>query len=115
MTKKVILSGALLLLVSFAGYAQCAMCKAAAEESVKHDPNSVAKGLNTGIIFLMTIPYVVVGIIFRKELIQVVRNLRNREKTPFNKRAMGNMTFALTFITCAVILFVFFISFYQPA
>ena len=114
MCRKLIFLAAFLFLLSWAGYAQCAMCKAAAETSVEHNPNSVAKGLNTGILFLMTIPYVVVGLIFRKELGQVIRNLRSKEKTPFNKKALGKMTFALTFITCAVILFAFFITFYEP-
>lgn len=114
MNKKAIYTAALLLLSAYAAYSQCAMCKAAAESSVANNPNSVAKGLNTGIMFLMTIPYVVVAIIFRKELVQLIRNIGNKEKTPFNKKKLGNMTFALTFITCAVVLFVFFISFYKP-
>ena len=104
-----------LLLLPTADFSQCAMCKAAAESSIENNPNSVAKGLNSGIIFLLTLPYVVVSIIFRKELLQLIKNIGSKEKTPFNKKALSKMTFALTFITCTVILFIFFISFYKPA
>lgn len=96
-------------------FAQCAMCKAAAESSLKDDPNSIARGLNKGILFLMGIPYLVVAIIFRKELVQFIKNLRNKEKTPINKKSLGRLTFTLTFITCAVVLFILFISIYKPA
>ena len=104
------------LLLSFAVntvYSQCAMCKAAAEASIKANPKSVAKGLNKGILFLMTVPYVVVGIIFRKELAQFVKNLRYKEKSAINKKSLGKLTFAITFVTCAMVLFAVFISFYR--
>ena len=90
------------------------MCKAAAESSLENNPNGIAKGLNKGILFLMAFPYIIVGIIFRKELAQFVRNLRNKEKTAINKKSLEKLTFAITFITCAVIVFVLFISIYKP-
>ncbi|MHB8261185.1 MAG: hypothetical protein ACYDCN_11430 [Bacteroidia bacterium] len=93
--------------------AQCAMCKAAAESDLKNNPNSVAKGLNTGILFLMVIPYLIVGVIFRKDIAQFFKNIGNKEKTPFNKARLNNLTFLLTFISCTVILFIIFISFYK--
>jgi len=37
--------------------AQCAMCSVNAEQSVKNG-NSQGKGLNTGILYLLAIPYV---------------------------------------------------------
>ena len=104
----------LLLLMPTANFSQCAMCKAAAESSVKANPKSVAKGLNTGILFLMCIPYIAVGLIFRKELGQFAKNFRSKEKSPINKKSLSKLTFALTFITCTLILFVVFISFYKP-
>lgn len=97
-----------------AAYSQCAMCKAAAESAAEANPNSVAKGLNKGILFLMAIPYLVVAIIFRKELAQFFKNIRNKEKTPFNKKDLHKLTFALTFVTCAAILFTVFIIFFKP-
>lgn len=114
MNKKVIYTIAIIGLTAYAAYSQCAMCKAAAESDAANNPNSVAKGLNKGIMLLLTIPYTVVGIIFRKELVQLIRNIRNKEKTPFSKKNLSKMTFALTFITCAVVLFAFFITFYKP-
>jgi amino acid permease len=101
------------LLFAGTAYSQCAMCKAAAESSIQNDPNAIAKGLNKGILFLMGIPYLVVAIIFRKELSQFVKNLRNKEKTAINKKSLEKLTFAITFITCAVVLFILFISIYK--
>jgi len=102
------------LLVSVGAYSQCAMCKAAAESDLQNNPNSVAQGLNTGILFLMFIPYLIVGVIFRKDIFIFFRNIGSKEKTPFNKKSLSNLTFLLTFISCTVILFAIFISFYKP-
>lgn len=94
-------------------YSQCAMCKAAAESDLEHNPDSIAHGLNKGILFLMAIPYIVVGIIFRNEIRQFFHNIRFKEKNPINKKRLSNLTFALTFISCAVLLFIMFISIYK--
>ena len=40
--------------------AQCAMCRAVLESSGE---NSMAEGINDGIVYLMAIPYVVVGVL----------------------------------------------------
>jgi hypothetical protein len=40
--------------------AQCAMCKAVAESS---SGNTAAKGLNTGILFLMFMPYLMMAVV----------------------------------------------------
>lgn len=114
MNRKVLFTIFILVVSAYAAYSQCAMCKAAAESDAANNPNSVAKGLNKGIMLLLGLPYIVVGIIFRKELTQLFHNIRNKERTPFNKKSLSKMTFALTFITCTVILFIFFISFYKP-
>jgi hypothetical protein len=97
----------------FDSSAQCAMCKAAAESDARNNPHSIAKGLNTGILFLMVIPYLAVGIIFRKDIAQLVKNMRSKEKTPFNKKNLGKFTFAITFVTCLVVLFAIFITYSQ--
>lgn len=93
--------------------AQCAMCKAAAESDMKNNPNSMAQSLNKGILFLMSIPYIIVGIIFRKDIVAFFQNFGNKDKTLLNKKRLSNLTFLLTFITCATILFVVFISAYK--
>lgn len=47
--------------------AQCAMCRAVLESN---GDNSVAEGINNGIVYLMAIPYILVGalifIVYRK-------------------------------------------------
>jgi len=40
--------------------AQCAMCTISAEQGVKNG-NTQAKGLNTGVLYLMAIPYLLIG------------------------------------------------------
>lgn len=67
-----------LLFVAMPADAQCAMCKQAAETSMKTDPNSVARGLNKGILYLMAVPYVLIGFIFRKQLFAAWRKVRGR-------------------------------------
>jgi hypothetical protein len=41
--------------------AQCAMCRAVLESEGN---NAVAEGVNNGIVYLMAIPYVLVGVLF---------------------------------------------------
>lgn len=53
--------------------AQCAMCKQAAESSMKSNPNSMARSLNSGILYLMAVPYLLIAFIFRKQLVQLWR------------------------------------------
>lgn len=57
----------LVLLLPSEAEAQCAMCRAVLESG---DDQEVAKGLNNGIIYLMAVPYVLIGalgyIIYRK-------------------------------------------------
>ena len=50
--------------------AQCAMCRAALESE---SDNSQAEGINNGIVYLMAIPYVLVGGLFYF----IYRKLRN--------------------------------------
>ena len=53
--------------------AQCAMCKQAAETSLKSNPNSRARSLNSGILYLMAVPYLMLCFIFRKQIAQLWR------------------------------------------
>ena len=50
-----------LMLVPLASQAQCAMCRAVLESG---DNNAVAEGINNGIVYLMAIPYILVGVVF---------------------------------------------------
>lgn len=58
------------LLISTDVEAQCAMCRAALESE---SDNSQAEGINNGIVYLMAIPYVLVGGLFYF----IYRKLRN--------------------------------------
>lgn len=49
-----------LLLASADAEAQCAMCKAVAESSTNAG-GGIAQGLNDGILYLMSIPYLLIG------------------------------------------------------
>jgi len=46
------------LLISFSAIAQCAMCRAVLESETD---NSMAEGVNNGIIYLAAIPYLLMG------------------------------------------------------
>ncbi|MGO4913270.1 hypothetical protein [Leeuwenhoekiella sp. W20_SRS_FM14] len=55
--KKVLLS-LLSILVTFSINAQCAMCRAVLESETD---NSMAEGVNNGIVYLAAIPYILMG------------------------------------------------------
>lgn len=55
---------------------QCAMCKQAASSSLDNDPTSLAKNLNTGILYLMAVPYILIAFIFRKQIVALWRSWR---------------------------------------
>jgi hypothetical protein len=58
--------------------AQCAMCKQSAESTLKNNPSSIARGLNSGILYLMAVPYLAIMFIFRKQIASLVRKLHAR-------------------------------------
>jgi hypothetical protein len=58
MKKTILLTLALFILGSEDVEAQCAMCRAVLESE---EGQQTAKGINNGIIYLMAIPYVLVG------------------------------------------------------
>jgi uncharacterized membrane protein len=48
----------LLFIVNNSTFAQCAMCKSSVESDLANG-GSIAQGLNTGILYLMVIPYLI--------------------------------------------------------
>jgi hypothetical protein len=62
--KKIFLFSVFLSLASIDSNAQCAMCRRVAESSTEAQDNKVGRGLNTGILYLLAIPYVLGGIGF---------------------------------------------------
>lgn len=57
--------------------AQCAMCKATVESS-QGQKNSVADGINQGIIYLMLVPYALMAFIFRKQIATIWKLIRGK-------------------------------------
>ena len=68
--KKISLSILLFLIVNLAN-AQCAMCKAVVESGEV----SQAEGLNSGILYLMIFPYILVGTL----LYFIIKNKRKKK------------------------------------
>ncbi len=64
--------------ISFDLTAQCAMCKEVVNSS-QNGPNSIAKNLNTGILYLMAIPYLMIAFIFRKQIKSLYLTLRGKK------------------------------------
>jgi hypothetical protein len=72
----------LLILISQSSIiAQCAMCKTTAESDL-NDGGSIANGLNTGILYLMAIPYVILMIggyfFFKKPIDSKIKTWKNK-------------------------------------
>jgi len=51
-----------LTMLPFVVNAQCAMCKASAETSMDSGSKNIA-GINNGIIYLLSAPYILVGVV----------------------------------------------------
>jgi len=60
--------------------AQCSMCKQAAESSMKSNPNSMARSLNSGILYLMAVPYLMIMFIFRKQLFALWKKFAGKKE-----------------------------------
>ncbi len=68
---KVIIVLVVLLLIPSFSEAQCAMCRAVLESE---EGQKTAEGINDGIVYLMAIPYILVGSLFYF----VYRKMRNQ-------------------------------------
>jgi hypothetical protein len=49
------------LLFQWDGFAQCAMCRTTVESTISNGRSNIATGLNTGILYLLLAPYLLVG------------------------------------------------------
>ena len=71
MKSKVLLGVILLLFISSdVVYGQCSMCRAVIQSE---EGQATAKGINNGILYLMAIPYLLVGVVGWK-VIQILKN-----------------------------------------
>jgi hypothetical protein len=71
--------------------AQCAMCKQAAATSLKNDPRSMARSLNSGILYLMAVPYLMLCFIFRKQIAQLYRKLFKKAPEAQQNQGLGDI------------------------
>lgn len=59
-------------------FAQCSMCRAVAESA--QDENNIAAGLNSGILYLLAIPYLLIGglvvFFFKKPISEKLKSLK---------------------------------------
>lgn len=72
---------ALMITTNLQSVAQCAMCKSTAESDLNNG-GSIANGLNSGILYLMAIPYIVLIVgayfFFRKQVDAKLKVWRNK-------------------------------------
>ncbi len=61
MYKKLLLLLALLLFTQIDAVAQCAMCRTTVESTISNGRSNIATGLNTGILYLLAAPYLIVA------------------------------------------------------
>jgi hypothetical protein len=64
--KKFLVVFGLFLMMILSGseiWAQCAMCRGTVESSMGNGRNNVGVGLNTGIVYLFVMPYLIVAVI----------------------------------------------------
>ena len=61
MYKKLFFLVLMLIFIQWDADAQCAMCRTTVESTVSNGRSNIATGLNTGILYLLTAPYLLVG------------------------------------------------------
>jgi len=67
---------AVFCLVAVYGMSQgCAQCKLLAEQSSDVSANDFGRNINTGILFLMAIPYCILMFLFRKQIGRFLKRL----------------------------------------
>ncbi len=62
MRLKILFTIAILLSLTLELYSQCPMCKIAAESNLENG-GTAGKGLNTGILYMLSLPYLLIGLI----------------------------------------------------
>ena len=56
----------------------CAMC-AATLDGADNGTGGFGRGLNTGILMLMTVPYIILFLLFRKQIFRFFKSIRTRK------------------------------------
>ncbi len=72
-----IVAATVILLSSVSSWAQCAMCRTQLENNVSSGDIGIAAGLNTGILYLLSLPYLAILVLgyvwFRNSRLQASR------------------------------------------
>ena len=63
MIRKVILFLLLILMSMESSFSQCAMCRSTLENNFSNGDPGIASGINTGILYLLVMPYLAVGVL----------------------------------------------------
>lgn len=74
--KRVLLTVVIFLMTEVLAFGQCAMCRAGIENNVSNGDTTIGAGLNTGILYLLSMPYLlamVMGYLW-------YRHAKNRKK-----------------------------------
>lgn len=65
--------------IAIDGYSQgCSQCRLVAEQGSELDEGSFGNGINTGILYLMAIPYIILFLLFRKRIVRLAKSLFNK-------------------------------------
>ncbi|CAN5169870.1 hypothetical protein BH09BAC5_BH09BAC5_19710 [soil metagenome] len=72
---RIFFTSLLFLILHVSASAQCAMCRAVAESSSSNG-QKVGGGLNHAILYLMTVPYILLILFFRKKIWTFLKELR---------------------------------------
>jgi hypothetical protein len=57
----------------------CSQCRLLTEQGSEIDENSFGSNINTGILYLMIIPYLLLMFLFRKRISTLLGNLRRKQ------------------------------------
>ncbi|MFM7596132.1 MAG: hypothetical protein ACKO4Y_08140 [Flavobacteriales bacterium] len=67
---------------SFAIAQGCSQCKLMAEQGVGVDDTTFASNINFGILYLMAFPYLILLVLFRKQIIRFFKSFFAQAKSP---------------------------------
>jgi len=60
----------------------CSQCKLMAEQGVGVDDTTFASNINSGILYLMAFPYIILLILFRKQIVRFLKSFFVQAKSP---------------------------------
>lgn len=73
--KKFLLTFILLTVATYGISQGCSQCRMMADQSTEVSANDFGRNINTGILFLIAIPYCILMFLFRKQLLRLIRRM----------------------------------------